>query len=110
MLMKMISKFSHPEKEKDVLHQERIKQQRETLSLALGIYEFHQSYFLTHKTLEIIKAEVGFRKGLKAFFLIVVKRPFNSSHYNIVFDISVFFFKNYTSATIMHDGPDVLSW
>ena len=45
MLMKMISKFGYPEKEKDVPHQERIKQQRETLSLALGIYEFHQSYF-----------------------------------------------------------------
>ena len=28
MLMKMISKFSYPEKEKDVPHQERIKQQR----------------------------------------------------------------------------------
>ena len=37
MLMKMISKLSYSEKEKDVPHQERTKQQRETLSPAFHV-------------------------------------------------------------------------
>ena len=41
--------------------------ERETPIFALGICEFHQSYFQTNYTLKLIGSEVGFRRGLQTF-------------------------------------------
>ena len=55
---------------------------RKTLSLALGICEFHQSYFYTHYTLLINRKLVS--GEVRKLLFSVVKIEFNSRHYNVL--------------------------
>ena len=55
---------------------------RKTPSLALGICEFHQSYFYTNYTLLINRKLVS--GEVRKLLLSVVKIEFNSRYYNIL--------------------------
>ena len=55
---------------------------RKTPSLALGICEFHQSYFYTHYTLLINRKLVS--GEVRKLLFSVVKIEFNSRHYNVL--------------------------
>ena len=55
---------------------------RKTPSLALGICEFHQSYFYTHYKLLIYRKLVS--GEVRKLFFSVVEIEFNSRHYNVL--------------------------